>query len=39
MTEEIKNKILADYEKTRKKKDPELDRSLIKVKLPDDIIY
>lgn len=36
--EEIKNQIVADYEKTKKKKDPELDRNTIKVRLPDDIL-
>jgi adenylate kinase len=30
--------MVADYEKTRKKKDPELDRSTIKVRLPDDVL-
>jgi adenylate kinase len=37
--EEIKDQIVADYDKTKKKKDPELDRNTIKVRLPDDIIY
>lgn len=36
--EEIKDQIVADYDKTKKKKDPELDRATIKVRLPDDII-
>jgi adenylate kinase family enzyme len=30
--------MVADYEKTRKKKDPELDRTTIKVRLPDDVL-
>ena len=37
-TEEIKDQIVADYDKTKKKKDPELDRNTIKVRLPDDIL-
>lgn len=37
--EEIKDQIVADYDKTKKKKDPELDRSTIKVRLPDDFLY
>jgi adenylate kinase family enzyme len=28
-----------DYNKTKKKKDPELDRNQIKVRLPDEILY
>ena len=35
----MKDKIIADYEKTKKKKDPELDRSTIKVRFPDFILY
>lgn len=31
--------MIEDYNKTKKKKDPELDRNTIKVRLPDDIIY
>lgn len=31
--------MVADYDKTKKKKDPELDRAAIKVRLPDDILY
>lgn len=31
--------MVEDYNKTKKKKDPELDRNTIKVRLPDDIIY
>ena len=38
-SEEIKDQTVADYEKTKKKKDPELDRSTIKVRLPDEILY
>jgi adenylate kinase len=37
-TEEIKDQVVADYDKTKKKKDPELDRNTIKVRLPDDIL-
>lgn len=37
--EEIKDQIVADYDKTKKKKDPELDRNTIKVRLPDEFIY
>ncbi|CDW80676.1 dpy-30 motif family protein [Stylonychia lemnae] len=37
--EEQKDKIVADYEKTKKKKDPELDRSNIKVRIPDYYLY
>lgn len=38
--EELKDITVAEYEKTRnKKKDPELDRATIKVRLPDDILY
>lgn len=37
--EEIKDQIVADYDKSKKKKDPDLDRNTIKVRLPDDIIY
>jgi hypothetical protein len=38
--EELKDITIAEYEKTRnKKKDPELDRATIKVRLPDDILY
>jgi hypothetical protein len=37
--EELKDITIAEYEKTRnKKKDPELDRATIKVRLPDDIL-
>lgn len=38
--EELKDIAVAEYEKTRnKKKDPELDRATIKVRLPDEILY
>jgi adenylate kinase len=38
--EELKDFSVAEYEKTRnKKKDPELDRATVKVRLPDDILY
>ena len=38
--EELKDIAVAEYEKTRnKKKDPELDRATVKVRLPDDILY
>lgn len=30
---------MADYDKAKKKKDPDLDRNTIKVRLPDEIIY
>lgn len=36
--EEIKDQIQADYDKTKKKKDPELDRSQIKVRLPEEMV-
>ena len=36
--EEIKDKTTEDYNKTKKKKDPELIRENIKVRLPDDIM-
>ena len=29
---------MAEYEKTKKKKDPELDRATIKARLPEDIV-
>ena len=35
----MKDKIVEEYEKTKKKKDPELDRATIKVRLPDDIMF
>jgi adenylate kinase len=38
--EELKDVAVAEYEKTRnKKKDPELDRATVKVRLPDDMLY
>lgn len=37
--EEIKDQTIEDYNKTKKKKDPELDRAAIKVRLPDSLIY
>jgi len=38
--EELKDIAVAEYEKTRnKKKDPELDRATVKVRIPDDILY
>jgi len=36
--EEIKDQTIEQYNKTKKKKDPELDRNAIKVRLPDDIM-
>lgn len=30
---------MADYDKSKKKKDPDLDRNTIKVRLPDEILY
>lgn len=37
--EELKNQAEAEYEKTRKKKDPEFDRANCNPRLPDDILY
>lgn len=37
--EEIKDQMVEDYNKTKKKKDPDLDRNKIVVKLPDDILH
>lgn len=38
--EELKDQAVAEYEKTRnKKKDPELDRATIKVRLPEEFLY
>jgi adenylate kinase family enzyme len=38
--EELKDIAVAEYEKTRnKKKDPELDRSQVKVRLPDEMLH
>jgi adenylate kinase len=38
--EELKDVAVAEYEKTRnKKKDPELDRSQVKVRLPDEMLH
>ena len=36
--EELKDAKVAEYEKTRKKKDPDLDRATIQVRLPDEIL-
>ena len=36
--EEIKDREVAAYEKSRKKKDPDLDRSKIQVRLPDELV-
>lgn len=36
--EELKDAEVAAYEKTRKKKDPDLDRSKINVRLPDELL-
>lgn len=36
--EEIKDREVAAYEKSRKKKDPDLDRSKIQVRLPDHLV-
>lgn len=36
--EELKDIEVAAYEKTRKKKDPDLDRNALKPRLPDDIL-
>ena len=37
--EELKDQAEADYEKTRKKKDPDFDRANFNPRLPDDILY
>lgn len=37
--EELKDIEVAAYEKTRKKKDPDLDRAKINVRLPDDLLH
>jgi len=37
--EELKDIEVAAYEKTRKKKDPDLDRNTLKPRLPDSILY
>lgn len=37
--EEIRTQTVEDYNKTKKKKDPELDRNNIKVRLPDEYLY
>lgn len=37
--EELKNEEMEKYEKTRKKKDPDLDRSTIKVRLPNELLH
>jgi len=37
--QEIRDKTIEDYTKTKKKKDPELVRENIKVRLPDDILH
>ena len=31
--------MIADYDKTKKKKDPDLDRNTIKVRLPDEYLH
>ena len=36
--DELKDVEIAAYEKTRKKKDPDLDRNTLKPRLPDDIL-
>lgn len=36
--EALKDEELEKYEKTRKKKDPDLDRNTIKVRLPNDLL-
>ena len=36
--DELKDIEIAAYEKTRKKKDPDLDRNTLKPRLPDDIL-
>jgi adenylate kinase len=37
--EEMKDQVLEDYEKTRKKKDPDLVRDDIKTRIPDDMVH
>lgn len=37
--EELKQEEIDKYEKTRKKKDPDLDKSTIKVRLPNDLLH
>lgn len=37
--EELKDIEVAAYEKTKKKKDPDLDRNTIKPRLPDSFLY
>lgn len=37
--EELKQEEIEKYEKTRKKKDPDLDKSTIKVRLPNDLLH
>ena len=37
--EELKDAEVAAYEKTRKKKDPDLDRAKINVRLPEDLLH
>ena len=37
--EELKEIEVVNYEKTRKKKDPDLDKSTLKPRLPDDLVY
>jgi hypothetical protein len=37
--EELKDIEIAAYEKTKKKKDPDLDRNTLKPRLPDSILY
>ena len=37
--EELKQEEVEKYEKTRKKKDPDLDKSTIKVRLPNELIH
>ena len=37
--EELKDQAEADYEKTKKKKDPDFDRSTCNPRLPDEVVY
>lgn len=37
--DELKDQAEADYERTKKKKDPDFDRSTFNPRLPDDILY
>ncbi len=38
-SEKIKDQVVAEYNKKKKKKDPELDRNTINIRLPDKYLY